>query len=412
MGIMKQRSTPLYSWLCSSTLVLFACLSVSSAKAQSDSIPTLEPFSVVRVGIVAPLFLDSAFTPTGTYRYKETVPKFMMPGLDFVHGVEIALDSMLLPNIRFQVTILDAKAGGDQRLDKRIKAGDLDSLQLIIGSVRDPEYRMLAEFTKSKSIPFVSSALPNDGGITQHPGLIILNSTLRAHCEGIFHYLLQSHGTDKIIYCRKKGAQEDRIASHFRELNQREGKPLLNWETIQVDSSFGTDMLRKKLDSNRLAVIIGASLDEGFAQTLANSAADLYKTYPIKLLGMPNWEGFKIWSKKDAFSDFPVYYTTPYFNTKTDLHSRIVTNAYTARFKTKPSDMVFKGYEAMHQFGQLVARFGANMMQQLNYPAMKRYSEFHIRPVYLNASSKTPDYYENKHLFFVRVLNGVHSLAW
>jgi hypothetical protein len=393
--------------------VVSSCCITSAIAQLTDSIQQqLKPFPVIRVGVVSPLFLDSAFATNGTYKYKEIVPKFMMPGLDFAHGAELALDSLQLTGMRVHLTIIDAKAAGENSLDKKIRRGELDSLQLIIGAVRDPEFRQLAYFTRDKRIPFVSAVFPNDGGVKEHPVMMILNSTLRAHCEGIYHYLLQNHGTDKIIYCRRKGSQEDRIFTHFQELNTREGKPLLKWETIQIDSAFGTEMLQKKLDSNRLAVLIGASLDEGFAQSLANSASDLYKTYPIKLIGMPNWDGFKIWTKKDAFAGFPIYFTAPYFNTKTDIHSRMVTNGYTAKFKTRPSDMVFKGFECVYQFSSLLAKHGSALMAQINDPTQKLFSEYNIRPVYLDAKSTKPDYYENKHLFFVRMLNGVQSLAW
>lgn len=396
-------------------LLLVVCTSLHGIAwaQQPDSIrPALQPFPVIRVGVVAPLFLDSAFAPNGSYKYKETVPKFMMPGLDFAHGAEIALDSLQLTGIRVHLTIIDAKAAGEYSLDKKIRRGELDSLQLIIGAVRDPEFRQLAYFTREKRIPFISAVFPNDGGLTNHPSMVILNSTLRAHCEGIYHYLLQNHGTDKIIFCRRKGSQEDRIFTHFQELNSREGKPLLKWETITIDSTFGTEMLQKKLDSNRLAVLLGGSLDEGFAQSLANSASDLYKTYPIKLIGMPNWDGFKIWTKKDAYAGFPIYFTAPYFNTKTDAYSRIVTNGYTSRFTTRPSDMVFKGFECVYQFSSLLAKHGTAFMAQINDPSQKLFSEYNIRPVYFDTKSTTPDYYENKHLFFVRILNGVQSLAW
>src|SRR6188474_1779905 len=61
-----------------------------SAKAQSDTNKILKTF---RVGIFAPLYLDSVFTGT-TYRYGKKFPKFAAAGLDFVQGAQIALDSL------------------------------------------------------------------------------------------------------------------------------------------------------------------------------------------------------------------------------------------------------------------------------------------------------------------------------
>ena len=89
----------------------------------------------------------------------------------------------------------------------------------------------LADFALQKNIPFISATYPNDAGITGNPFLVIMNSTLKAHCDAIYSYILQNHGTDKIYLCRKKGAQEDMVASYFKQMNEQDGKPLLPIET-------------------------------------------------------------------------------------------------------------------------------------------------------------------------------------
>ena len=47
---------------------------------------------VYRVGIFAPLYLDSIFA-NSQLRSDRTIPKFVMPAVDFVQGAEIAFDS-------------------------------------------------------------------------------------------------------------------------------------------------------------------------------------------------------------------------------------------------------------------------------------------------------------------------------
>ncbi|MFZ4058885.1 MAG: hypothetical protein ACOYKE_12150, partial [Ferruginibacter sp.] len=201
-----------------------------------------------KVGIFAPLYLDSVFKPTGEYKYKETVPKFITPGLDFIHGAEIALDSMKLDSVKIDAYIYDSKSTTIP-LDQLIKTKKLDSLQLMIGSVKDPEFKQLAAFALQKNIPFISATYPNDGGITGNPFMVILNPTLKAHCEAIYTYILQSHGTDKILLCRKKGSQEDKVAGYFQTLNTRESKPFLKIETLVFDSTIRSEVIQKKIDS-------------------------------------------------------------------------------------------------------------------------------------------------------------------
>lgn len=388
-------------------LLVAAAISSQAVKAQID---TGSQLTTYRVGIFAPLYLDSVFAPTGNFRYKQAIPKFITPGLEFVHGAEIALDSMSVWNANIKATIFDTKSYTNS-VSTLIKDKKLDSLDVIIGSVKDAEYKQLADFALLKNIPFISATHPNDGGITNNPFLVIVNSTLKAHCEGIYSYILQNHGTDKIFLCRKKGAQEDKVAAYFKTINEPDGKPLLNIQTLYFDSTINSDLLRNKLDSNRQTVMIGASLDEEFASNLANACYDLYEQYPITLIGMPNWDGFKALTKKDGFDGFPIYFTSPYFNNKWDTYSRMVINGYTKKYKGKPSDMAFKGFEAAYLFTKLLTRYPNDIMSNLNDKNFKVFSEFNFRPVMLKKNGM-PDYFENKHIYFIKILNGVISKAW
>lgn len=369
------------------------------------------PVRTYKVGIFAPLYLDSIFSNNGTYKYGKEVPKFAQPGLDFVQGAEVALDSMLLWEENVDAYIYDCKSY-TKTIPALIKQKRLDSLDLIIGSVKDAEYRQLADFALQKNIPFISATYPNDGGVTNNPFTVIMNSTLKAHCEAIYTYLLQNHGTDKILFYRQKGGQEDKVAGYFKSINEPDGKPLLNIQTILIDSSFSSDKLKPRLDSTRGNIIIGGSLDEGFATSITNACNDLQAQYPITLIGMPNWDGFKFLQKKGNYEEFPVYYTTPYYNNKWDNYSKVLANAYTKKFKSKPTDLAFKGFESVYLFTKLLAKYPNDFMSHLNDKTFKIFCDYNFRPVQLKKDAITPDYFENKHLYFVKVLNGTTSKAW
>ncbi|MEI9957275.1 MAG: hypothetical protein WDM90_13460 [Ferruginibacter sp.] len=138
-----------------------------------------------------------------------------------------------------------------------IRNKQLDNLDLIIGSVKDADYKQLADFALLKNIPFISVTYPNDGGVVTNPFTVIMNSTLKAHCEAIYSYLLQNHGTDAIFLCRQKGAQEDKVAAYFKALNEQDGKPLLAIKTLNIDAEMSPEFLKGKLDSARQTILIG-----------------------------------------------------------------------------------------------------------------------------------------------------------
>ena len=365
------------------------------------------PLKTYRIGIFSALYLDSVFS-NDEYNYGKKFPKFIQQGLDFVQGAEIALDSLPLPNVNIIASVFDSKASYNN-IPWLITNHKLDSLDLIIGSVKDIEFLDLAKFAKQKNIPFISSTYPNDGGITDNPFLVIVNPTLRAHCETIYSYLLQSHGTDKIFLCRKKGSQEDKIADYFKVINGTDGKPLLNIQTLNFEDNFSK--LASSLDSNRKTIIIGGSLSEPFTTDLVNAAYQIKNSYPIEIIGMPNWDGFSS-LKKTSFKDFPIYYTTAFINNKANPYTKQIGQVYSKKFKGVPSDMAYKGFETVYIFARLIIRYPDDFMSHLNEYAYKVFNDYNFKAVYVNKKSKIPDYFENKRLYFMRILNGKISKAW
>lgn len=389
--------------------ILLGLIIILAGCQQLSAQDTYKP-KIYKVGIFAPLYLDSVFS-SGQLRFDKTIPKFIMPPIDFVQGTEIAFDSLPLINEKVEAFIYDTKSFY-QPLPWLIQNKLLDSLDMIIGSVKDVDFKHLADFSEKRNIPFISATYPNDGGTTENPNMVIMNSTLKAHCEGIYSYILQNHGTDKIVLIKKPGVQEDKIVSYFKMLNEQEGKPMVNIQTIHIDSTMTPYFLKVRLDSTKRTVIIAASLDESFAKTVTDACYTLRKTYPFILIGMPNWDGFKIFYAKNAYKDFPVRFTTPYYHTKSNNYNTLLTNEYMRRFKAKPSDMAYKGFETALLFTKLLLKYPEDPLSHINDKSLTVFNEFNFRPVYLKKGAPKPDYLENKHLYVMRILNGLVTREW
>lgn len=373
------------------------------SNAQDTIAPSLKTY---KVAIFAPLYLDSAFNGK-FYKYGKKMPRFVMPGLEFVQGAQIALDSLPVINGNINATIFDSKSYNPS-LSTVLASTLLDSFNLIIGSVRDADFLQLADFAKAKKIPFISATYPNDGGVINNPYLAIANPTLRAHCEAIFSYILQTGGNANIILARKTGAQEDKVEQYFRNSNTPDGSQLLKIKVVDV----GTDVtqINYHLDSTKNNIVIGGSLSEAFATDLAKQCSTINKLYPIILIGMPNWDGFKISNggSKDI-KDFPVHYTSAYFNNKYDANSRRIQSIYKKKYNSSPTDLVYKGYDAVFVFTRLLTRYPFEYMSHINDYTIKVYCEYNFKPV---STSGATDYYENKRLYLVKALNGAISKAW
>jgi hypothetical protein len=125
------------------------------------------------IAVFAPLYLDSAFS-NGQMTGSNPLPKFIMPAVEFVQGAHIALDTLSPDGKSADATIYDSKSY-TQPISWLIKYKKLDNTDLIIGSVKDPDYRELADFALQKNIPFISATYPNDGGVLANPFLFIVN---------------------------------------------------------------------------------------------------------------------------------------------------------------------------------------------------------------------------------------------
>ncbi len=226
-----------------------------------------------------------------------------------------------------------------------------------------------------------------------------------------YGFLLQNHGTDRIYLVRRAGAQENTIEQQFKRINEPDGKPLLKIEVVNV-ANDDFSVLRSKLDSNRNSIIIGGSLNEAFANNLAGFAQGISATYTITLVGMPNWDGFTSILKNKKLKDFPIYYTSPFFNNKWDSYSKKIKDIYLRKYKGIPSDLTYKGFEITMQFTKLLSRYPDDFISHLNDYPFKIFSDYKFKPVFLSKDKEMPDYFENKNLYFVKILNGNFSRAW
>ncbi|RXK57824.1 hypothetical protein ESA94_20100 [Lacibacter luteus] len=357
-----------------------------------------------RVGIFASLYLDSSFTGA-TYKFTNQMPRHLLPGLDFVQGALMAADS-INSTAPLEVIVYDLRSA-DQSLDKLRSRNSFDSLDLMIGSVSGAEYRTLSDLALLKNIPFISATFPNDGGVTNNPFTIIVNSTLPAHCEAIYNFIMRTNPTANLLYVRRKGTSDDRLASYFTKYNKgSNGSSLLKWKTLNLNDNFTTADLTSQLDSLKTNVLICGSLDEAFGLNLVNVAQKIHKTYPMELIGMPTWDGMKDLTKPE-YKDLSLFYTATFFNTGTVAATNF-TKGFTDLTYGRPSDVAYRGYELTRFFVQLLLRYDTQLMQHLNERTYRSFTEFDFRPV-LNSTSGKPDYFENKRIYILKRSNNLVS---
>ncbi len=356
------------------------------------------------IGIFVNLYLDSSFAGN-IYKYGSQMPRHILPGLDFAQGALMAFDSLNTSG-QIRVSIYDVRSA-NQSIAKLKTKNSFDSLDIMIGAVSGNDYRNLADIAFQKNIPFISATYPNDGGITNNPYTVIVNSTLPVHCEALYNFVLKTYPTENIIYLRKNGQQEERLASYFENSNKgNTGSSLLKWKNITVADSFYTSSLESSLDSEKINVIIVGSLDEKFGARLINNAQQLSKKYKLQLVGMPTWENLKEITKPEV-KEIPIYYSTTFVN-----HGTLKWISFNKAFATatngRPSDQAYKGYDITHLFTQLLLKYGTDLIKNINDKSLKLLLDYDFKPVLSKITGK-PDYYENKRVYIMKRSNGYIS---
>jgi hypothetical protein len=102
-----------------------------------------------QVAIFTPLFLDSAFDETASYRYGKAFPKYINPGLEFYEGAELAIDSLNSEGVKLDIYVYDSRSIKDG-IDSIVRSPEFDSIDLVIGHVNAKEARLLANAAARK----------------------------------------------------------------------------------------------------------------------------------------------------------------------------------------------------------------------------------------------------------------------
>lgn len=380
--------------------LIFICLS-APASAQ-DSAKARVP----KVAVLLPLYLDSAFNGSVYKLGNNNIPKNILPGLEFYNGVMMAIDSLKDEGVVIEVMIHDTKSK-DKSLNILLVEPEIATASMIIGSfTTKDELFKVAEFAKARNIPLISATYPNDGGVTANPNLVIINSTLATHIDGIFKYVQRNHSVDNVVLFKRKSDPMDKyIMESIIESSKKNNVIKVPISYVEVSDVFNPKEIISRLDSNKTNVVIGATLNETFAGNLVRTLSSIRNSYESVAIGMPTWDNMKELNRGDA-KGVPIVFSTPYGYQKSDRVLGRLAAQYKSRMQGRATDMVFKGFESMFHFTKLYLKHGPAFMQNLSDKDFKIASEFDIQPTKAKKDSPSPDYLENKRLYFMTKMDG------
>lgn len=393
------------------SLRLIAALKDSLRSMDEQKASKLQaPVPVYHIALLCPLYLDSVMDHQGLY-IKQRLPAYLVPGLEFFEGSRLALDSLAALGFHLDVQVLDTKADSPS-LSEILQGPSLDSADLVIGFFTYGELRLLASYCLEHHKILVSATLPNDAQVRENPYLVIVNATLQAHCNALLKYALTNFNQIHLVLFRQNNPREDLIASELEQAYRLNGGPaIVPLQQAFYDTSFRPQDLARSLDSTRNNICLFATLNRQAALAVCRKLAALTPEYQIQVMGMPTWDDIPGLFQPGALGDLPVFYSTPYYNLKQDTVSHYIEDYFARRYELPfPSDMAFRGFDITWYFIHLFGSYGDHLTSFLNDPGAQIMTRYNFQAVHLGNSGSGPDYpdyYENLHLYFVKILNGV-----
>jgi ABC-type branched-subunit amino acid transport system substrate-binding protein len=350
------------------------------------------------VAVLTPMYLDSF----DLAKNLANIPDFALPGIEFYKGIQMAADTLNRAGIKVDVHVYDTRSKY-LSLARLIETKKFDSVDCIIGNVSGSEIQQLAAFCKSKEIMLISAVSPNDGEQEANPYFVLLQPRLQTHMQKLRKQINSKHTVDNIIFCKRDGNNAENNAWNY--FNKEVSTSSEATKSINIKGDVLTvAMLAPKLDKQRTNVIVLAVLGTDAAeQNLQVIQEFRMQGYDIVVYGMPTWRDMEILKNTELIGDMHVYITTAY--TLEDLRDeqKYVQNTFKTEMGSEPSNIVFKGFDALYFFSHLLNANGKPMAKYLSKNNKHFCTPYSIAPAYDNEVFK---YYENKFLYLAHFHNG------
>ncbi|OJU29475.1 MAG: hypothetical protein BGN92_02060 [Sphingobacteriales bacterium 41-5] len=354
-----------------------------------------------KMAVFTPLYLDDVFNSQGAYRFNtKSFPKNSINGLEFYHGVSMAIDSLNRQNVPLDIYVYDSKSGSET-LEQQFSKCAADGVELIIANTSLSELGRLAKLAADKKITLVNATVPNDANTTNNPYFVMVNPTLGTQIEGLYKHIKSNYpAQDVVFFTHKGGSSEDYIKGAFDVLNS--GADPIKIKYVQIGDTAAVSRAIYALDPAKPALFVSGSLDNTFGGNVISRAATASNIFSkVVVFGMPTWENLSM-SKAD-YKGVEIVYGTPFYRSGNSSAASAISNSYNKKMFARPSDLVYRAFGLTYRFGQLLNQYGKNINQNLGNKSYPMFYDYNIQPVYQNGNI---GYYENKKLYFLRYLNG------
>ncbi|MFI5196090.1 MAG: hypothetical protein ACHQD8_03300 [Chitinophagales bacterium] len=375
---------------------------VVSVKKAEDGYPLTKMKDRYRVDILAPMYLDELVNGESV-TFKNKIPEKAEPGLAFYEGILIAADS--LKNAGFNIDIyMHDIVSATETPEKLIAQKKLDSADLVIGAVQPHDIQILAAYAKKKQVNFISAASSGDGGVKNNAYFTLMQPSLKSHCEWIAGNVAIKFPGMNIALLYRTSVQADENAYKYMT-----GDNIyhVHYRELLCNSLPGKERLDELFDTTKPNIVIVSILDPGYADSLLTILSRDFPSTHFEVYGMPSWNSINDLRKEDMFPNLSVNVTTPFHVGLSSAVAKYVTRTYKKDYNGKVPEMVYRGYETMFWYANLLKRYGTIFNVKYEDNTTAPFTSFEIKPR-LDKNGNIL-YYENKHVFLSKYEGGIYK---
>jgi len=371
-------------------------------KKPEEKVAVLPTKNRYRVDVLASLYLDE-LVKGGAVTYKDKIPDKAIPGVAFYAGINIAADSLKKEGLNIDIYVHDITSFLEST-ERLTNLGGLDSSDLIIGAVQPFDVPLLADYAKKNSINFISTTSASDGGVHENPYFTMMQPTLKTHCEWIVDDIKKKFPGQKVsLLYQTKGPAENNAYTYITDAPADN----IHYKYLSCNTMPKKENFNMVVDLGKPNILIVSILDIGFADSLLHELATGYPGTHFEIYGMPSWISISDLRKAGTFPNLTVNITTPFTIDPASATGEYVKKMYKKDYSGKISESVYRGYETMFWYANLLKQYGTHFTEKYSAPPPAPFTQFDIQP----ARDKNNHilYYENKHIFLSTYEDGVYK---
>ncbi len=371
-------------------------------KKRVASYPKTTMKSIYRIDVLVPMYLDE-LVKGGTVTFKDKIPDKALPGMSFYEGINIAADSLKKAGFNIDIYIHDV-ASASESPDLLVK-GKLDSADLIIGAVLSKDIPVLAEYANKKHVNFISALSAADGGVKDNPYFTLVQPSLKSHCEWIVDDAAKKFPGQKVVLLYRKSPEVDDNA--YRYITKYDDVAKIHLKKLDCKSIPARENLLKLIDTTRPNVIIVSILDNAYADSLLKELSVDFPYTHFEVYGMPSWNSIASLNRKNAFPNLSVNVTCPFNFDLSSVSGKYVARTYKRDYGGKPAELVYRGYETLFWYANLLKQYGTIFNEKYADNASAPFTIFEVKPQWDKDGNIF--YQENTHIFLSTYEGGVYK---